>query len=426
MTFNIMTLGCKVNSYESNVMRDLLKSAGYTEVGISDATDISIINTCSVTNTADSKSLKVIRQVHKKNPNAIIVACGCMIQNKKDEIFNINEISIAFGNVGKSKIVDYIEEYKKTGNRIIDIKDVMDSSFEKMSLNTFDKTRAYVKIEDGCENYCSYCIIPYTRGKVRSKDPREVIEEVKKLVSCGHKEIVLTGIHTGHYGFKDFNFADLLNYLVDIDGLERIRISSIEMNEITHEVLEVFKKSNVLVDHIHLPLQSGSNSVLKRMNRKYLKEDFIDKVNEIRSVRPNISITTDVIVGFPEETNDEFNETIETIKKINFSKIHVFPYSVRVGTPAEKMHQVDGNVKKERVQILLNLSKELEQSYFEKYVGSKVVFIPEVYKDGFLIGHTGNYLLVKSKGSESELHKDKEVVIEEIKYPYCIAKELNN
>ena len=426
MTFNIMTLGCKVNSYESNVMRDLLKSAGYTEVGISDAADISIINTCSVTNTADSKSLKVIRQVHKKNPNAIIVACGCMIQNKKDEIFNINEISIAFGNVGKSKIVDYIEEYKKTGNRIIDIKDVMDSSFEKMSLNTFDKTRAYVKIEDGCENYCSYCIIPYTRGKVRSKDPREVIEEVKKLVSCGHKEIVLTGIHTGHYGFKDFNFADLLNYLVEIDGLERIRISSIEMNEITHEVLEVFKKSNVLVDHIHLPLQSGSNSVLKRMNRKYLKEDFIDKVNEIRSVRPNISITTDVIVGFPEETNDEFNETIETIKKINFSKIHVFPYSVRVGTPAEKMHQVDGNVKKERVQILLNLSKELEQSYFEKYVGSKVVFIPEVYKDGFLIGHTGNYLLVKSKGSESELHKDKEVVIEEIKYPYCIAKELNN
>lgn len=426
MTFNIMTLGCKVNSYESNVMSDLLKSAGYTEVGISDAADISIINTCSVTNTADSKSLKVIRQVHKKNPNAIIVACGCMIQNKKDEIFNINEISIAFGNVGKSKIVDYIEEYKKTGNRIIDIKDVMDSSFEKMSLNTFDKTRAYVKIEDGCENYCSYCIIPYTRGKVRSKDPREVIEEVKKLVSCGHKEIVLTGIHTGHYGFKDFNFADLLNYLVEIDGLERLRISSIEMNEITHEVLEVFKKSNVLVDHIHLPLQSGSNSVLKRMNRKYLKEDFIDKVNEIRSVRPNISITTDVIVGFPEETNDEFNETVETIKKINFSKIHVFPYSVRVGTPAEKMHQVDGNVKKERVQILLNLSKELEQSYFEKYVGSKVVFIPEVYKDGFLIGHTGNYLLVKSKGSESELHKDKEVVIEEIKYPYCIAKELNN
>ncbi|MBR1718556.1 MAG: tRNA (N(6)-L-threonylcarbamoyladenosine(37)-C(2))-methylthiotransferase MtaB [Bacilli bacterium] len=426
MTFNIMTLGCKVNSYESNVMRDLLKSAGYTEVGISDAADISIINTCSVTNTADSKSLKVIRQVHKKNPNAIIVACGCMIQNKKDEIFNINEISIAFGNVGKSKIVDYIEEYKKTGNRIIDIKDVMDSSFEKMSLNTFDKTRAYVKIEDGCENYCSYCIIPYTRGKVRSKDPREVIEEVKKLVSCGHKEIVLTGIHTGHYGFKDFNFADLLNYLVEIDGLERLRISSIEMNEITHEVLEVFKKSNVLVDHIHLPLQSGSNSVLKRMNRKYLKEDFIDKVNEIRSVRPNISITTDVIVGFPEETNDEFNETVETIKKINFSKIHVFPYSVRVGTPAEKMHQVDGNVKKERVQILLNLSKELEQSYFEKYVGSKVVFIPEVYKDGFLIGHTGNYLLVKSKGSESELHKDKEAVIEEIKYPYCIAKELNN
>ena len=422
MTFNILTLGCKVNSYESNVMRDLLIEAGYKEVGVSDIADISIVNTCSVTNTADSKSLKVIRQIHKKNPNTIIVACGCMIQNKKDNIKDIEEISIAFGNVGKSNIVNYIDEYIKTKKKIIDIKDVMSAGFEKMNLNTFDKTRAFVKIEDGCENYCSYCIIPYTRGKVRCKEPRDVINEVKTLVKGGHKEVVLTGIHTGHYGFNDFNFADLLNYLVEIDGLERLRISSIEMNEITNEVLDVFKKSNVLVDHIHLPLQSGSDTVLKRMNRKYLKKDFIEKVNELRKIRPNISITTDVIVGFPEETDEEFNETIETIKKINFSKIHVFPYSERKGTPACDMKQVDGNVKKERVKVLLNLSKELEQSYFEKFVGMKVVFIPEVYKDGYLIGHTGNYLLIKSMGSEDELHKDKTVTIKEIKYPYCIAE----
>ena len=306
MTFNILTLGCKVNSYESSVMRDLLVEAGYTEVGVSDIADISIINTCSVTNTADSKSLKVIRQAYKKNPDAIIVACGCMVQNKKEEIVSIPEVSIAFGNVGKSKIVEYIEEYKKSKKKIIDVKDVMNTEFEQMNLNTFDKTRAFVKIEDGCENYCSYCIIPYTRGKVRSKDPRAVINEVETLVKGGHKEVVLTGIHTGHYGFKDFNFADLLNRLVEIDGLERLRISSIEMNEITNEVLDVFKKSNVLVDHIHLPLQSGSDTVLKRMNRKYLKQDFIDKVNELRNIRPSISITTDVIVGFPEETDEEF------------------------------------------------------------------------------------------------------------------------
>ena len=426
MTFNIMTLGCKVNSYESNVMRDLLIEAGYTEVGVSDIADISIINTCTVTNTADSKSLKVIRQAYKKNPNAIIVACGCMVQNKKDDIKKVDEVSIAFGNIGKSNIVKYIEEYKKNKKKIIDIKDVMDTSFEEMNVDNFDKTRAYVKIEDGCNNFCTYCIIPYTRGNVRSKEPRVVINEVERLVSKEHKEIVLTGIHTGHYGFKDFDFADLLDALIKIKGLERIRISSIEMNEVNDKVLNVFKKSNILVDHIHLPLQSGSNTVLKRMNRKYLKEDFINKVNELRTIRPDISITTDVIVGFPEETEEEFRETVETIKKINFSKLHVFPYSERKGTPACDMKQVDGNVKKERVKVLLNLSKELEQSYFEKFVGKKVVFIPEVYKDGYLIGHTGNYLLIKVKGLETELHKDKTVLIKEIKYPYCMAEELNN
>lgn len=422
MTFNIYTLGCKVNTYESNVMIDELVKNGYKEVSTNNFADISIVNTCSVTNTADSKSLKIIRQIRKNNSSAIIVACGCMIQNKKEEIDSIKEIDIAIGNVGKSKVVEYIESYLKNKKEIIDIKDVMDTKFEKMQLNNFNKTRAFVKIEDGCENYCAYCIIPYTRGNVRSKDPREVIEEVKTLVNMGHKEIVLTGIHTGHYGFKDFSFADLLNKLIEIKGLERLRISSIEMNEVTNEVLDVFKKSNILVDHIHLPLQSGSNKILKLMNRKYLKEDFIKKVNEIRNIRPNISITTDVIVGFPLETDEDFKETIETIKKINFSKIHVFPYSIRKNTKAASMEQVDSSIKKERVKTLLELSKELEKSYFSKFLNESVTFIPEVYKDGFLIGHTGNYLLVKSKGEKEELHIDKTVTIKEIKYPYCIGE----
>lgn len=426
MTFNIVTLGCKVNSYESNVMRDLLIEAGYKEVDDNKIADVYIVNTCSVTNTADSKSLKVIRQAYKKNPNAIIVACGCMVQNKQEEINNVDEVSIAFGNIGKSNIVKYIEEYKKNHKKIIDIKDIMHTGFEKMNINSFDKTRAYVKIEDGCNNFCTYCIIPFTRGLVRSKEPRDVISEVEALVSNGHKEVVLTGIHTGHYGFKDFDFADLLGELVQIKGLERLRISSIEMNEITDKVLKVFEESKVLVDHLHIPLQSGSDTVLKRMNRKYLTNDFIEKIDKIRKIRPLISITTDVIVGFPEETEEEFNETVDTIKKINFSKIHVFPYSNRKGTPAERMKQVDGNIKKKRVKELLILSKELEKDYFNKFIGSKVVYIPEVYKDGYLIGHTGNYLLVKSKGEESELHKDKTVTIKEINYPYCMAEELNN
>lgn len=423
MTFYINTLGCKVNTYESSVMADLLKDAGYTEIDNIEEANVIIINTCSVTNTADNKSLKTIRNAYKKNPNAIIVVAGCMPQNKKD-IFDDMNVSIVFGNVGKSNVVKYIEEYRKTNKKIIDIKDVMHTDFESMKLNNFDRTRAFVKIEDGCNNYCTYCIIPYTRGNVRSKEPRDVINEVNDLVKMGHKEVVLTGIHTGHYGFSNYKFSDLLNDLVKTDGLERLRISSIEMNEITPEVLNVFKNSDVLVDHLHIPLQSGSDNILKKMNRKYNKREFIDKINEIRSIRPNISITTDVIVGFPGETEEDFNEMVETIKKVNFSKLHVFPYSNRKGTPADTMkNQIDGKTKKERVSKLISLSHILEENYMNNYLNKEVVFIPEVYKEGFLIGHTGNYLLIKTTGTESELHKDKKITIKEIKYPYCIGDE---
>ena len=422
MTFNIYSLGCKVNSYESSVMSDLLKNAGYTEVSVDEKADISIINTCTVTNTADNKSLKTIRHAYNQNKDAIIIVTGCMVQNKKDSFNDMKEVSIALGNVGKSEIVKYIDKYIKDKKQNIDIKDVMKTPFETMKLNNTNKTRAFVKIEDGCNNYCTYCIIPYTRGNVRSKDKNDVIEEVKALVKNNHKEVVLTGIHTGHYGFKDYKFSDLLNDLIKIEGLKRLRISSIEMNEITDEVLELFKKSDILVDHMHIPLQSGSDEILKKMNRKYNKQEFIDKINKIREIRKDISITTDLIVGFPTETEDNFNETIDTVKKINFSKIHVFPYSKREGTPASKMEQVDSKVKKERVKKMLEISKELELSYMNKFLNKKVTFIPEVYKDGYLIGHTGNYLIIKNKGLESELYKEKEVTIKEIKYPYCISE----
>ena len=428
MKFQIYTLGCKVNTYESNVMRDALLNKGYFEVGLKEKADITIINTCTVTNTADSKSMKVIRQAVRRNENAIIVVCGCLVQNKKEEVSKIDGVDIVIGNINKSKIVDYIEKYIEEKKQEVDVRNIMDTNFEPMMLNNFNKTRAFVKIQDGCNNFCSYCIIPYTRGNVRSKDKQSVLKEIQLLVDEGHKEVVLTGIHTGNYGaeFADYKFADLLKDIVKIDKLERLRISSIEITEINDDVMEVIKENNILVDHMHIPLQSGSDAVLKRMNRKYDKEYFINKIKKLRKIRPNISITTDVIVGFPGETEEEFEETIETIKKIKFTKLHVFPYSKREGTKAAIMDgQVDENIKKKRVKILLQLSKELEYNYMEKFIGKKVIFIPEMVKEEYIIGHTGNFLNVKYRGNKNDLNKDIEVKINNIEYPYCIGSTID-
>ena len=420
MTFKIYTLGCKVNTYESSVMQDKLVNAGFTLN--EDKPDITIINTCTVTNTADSKSRKMIHRARKENPNTILVVAGCMAQKAE----KIDDVDIVLGNIGKSKIVEYIKEYVKNNNQINDIKDIMHTNFEPMILNNFNRTRAFVKIQDGCNNFCSYCIIPYVRGNVRSKSKDDVLAEINNLVKDGHKEIVLTGIHTGHYGEDNetYKFPDLLKDIVKIKGLERLRISSIEITELNQEFLNVLRENKILVDHMHIPLQSGSDTVLKRMNRKYDKKYFIDKIEEIRSIRPDISITTDVITGFPGETEEETKETIETISKIRFSKIHVFPYSRRKGTEADLMeNQISEEIKKRRVKELLELSKQLESEYARKFIGKKVIFIPEVYKDGYLIGHTGNYLSVKTKGSESLLHQDVETILIKEDYPYVIGGE---
>ena len=425
MTFNIYTLGCKVNTYESNVISDLMKNKGYKEVSINDKADISIINTCTVTNTADNKSFKTIRHAIKQNDESIIVVVGCMSQNKQDEVLKVEGVNIVLGNIGKSKIVDYIDEYIKTKKNKLDIYDMMDTTFEPMILNNFNKTRAFIKIQDGCNNYCSFCIIPFVRGNVRSKNKDDVLKEAKLLIEQGHKEIVLTGIHTGHYGsdLDNYSFSDLLNDLCKIDGLERLRISSIEITELDDSFLKVLSNNNILVDHMHIPLQSGSDNVLKRMNRKYDKEYFIKKIDKIRSIRPNISITTDVIVGFPGETEDEFNETIDTIKKIEFTKLHVFPYSRREGTKADLMdNQIDESEKKKRVKTLLDLSKELELNYMNKFLNQNIVFIPEIKKEDYLIGHTGNYLQIKIKSNKNLVGQDVNVFLDKIEYPYIIGK----
>lgn len=422
MTFYICNLGCKVNAYESQVMNDLLINAGYNR-GTIDSSDIYIINTCFVTNTAEHKSLQMIRKFKNKNPKLLVVT-GCLPQVKASEVEEIGA-NIILGNKDKSKIVDYINNYEKNTEKLYDLRH---AEFENMELNNYDRTRAFVKIQDGCNNFCSYCIIPYTRGNVRSKKKEVVLEEINNLVQNGHKEVVLTGIHTGNYGaeFKDYDFASLLNDIVKIEGLKRLRISSIEITEINNKVKEAIKNNSIIVNHMHIPLQSGSNKILKLMNRKYDVDYFIKAINDLRKIRPDISITTDVIVGFPNETDELFEETVETIKKIGFAKIHVFPYSKREGTVASKMeNQIDEHIKKQRVKVLLDLSKKLELEYMNKFLNKDLAFIPETYKDGYLIGHTGNYLLIKAKGDEKLIHNLVNIKITDIEYPYCLA-EINS
>lgn len=421
MTYYILNLGCKVNAYESKVMSDLLLNAGFIKGSIDNA-DIYIVNTCFVTNVAEHKSFQMIRKVIKKNPKLVLV-CGCLSQMKSEEVSNISGVNIVIGNKDKSKIVDYINDYLKNEKKITKIYNIENIDFENMSLNNFDKTRAFVKIQDGCNNFCSYCIIPYSRGGLRNKKKEDVINEVNNLIKNGHKEVVLTGIHTGNYHDSEYDFAALLNDLVKIEGLKRLRISSIEITELNDKVLEVFKNSKILVDHMHIPLQAGSDTILKLMNRKYDVKYFINKINEIRSIRPLISITTDVIVGFPCETDELFNQTIETIKKINFSKLHVFPYSPREGTVASRMdNQINDTLKKQRVSKLINLSKQLEFDYMNKFLDNTIEFIPETFKDGYLIGHTENYLSIKAKGCENLLNTIVKVKITSIDYPYCLAE----
>ena len=425
MKFKIITLGCKVNTYESNSISDTLLANGYEKALDDRQADIVIINTCTVTNTANNKSLKMIRHAIRNNRDAIIIVTGCSAQVYHKQIMEIDGVSIIIGTVGKSQILKYIEEYKKNKEQIIDVKNNTNILFEEMKLNNFDKTRAFVNIQDGCNNFCSYCIIPFTRGSVRSRNKDEIINEIKTLINYGHHEIVLTGIHTGNYGeeFDNYDFASLLSDLVKIQGLDRLRISSIEVTELNDRVLSILEKEKVLVSHLHIPLQAGTDKILKAMNRKYDTKYFKEKIDKIRTIRPDISISTDVIVGFPGETEEDFIENMDFINSMKFSKIHVFPYSKREGTKAATFdNQIDEKVKKDRARLLIKLSKKLEIEYMDKFMGKEVSFIPEVSDNGFVYGHTGNYLYVKANGTSDDLKKNKIVEIIDIDYPYVIGK----
>ncbi len=394
MKFNIITFGCKVNQYESNMMEENMLSSNFFYEENKDLADIIIVNTCSVTNVADKKCLKMIRRIRRKKPDSLLVVAGCSSQNNQ-EVYKKLDIDILLGNKDKSRIADIIKEYLKTEKRYVKFYNERELEFEDMQITDYNHNRAFIKIEDGCDNFCSYCIIPYVRGSVRSKDFSKVISEAKSLADHNHKEIVLTGIHTGHYLNNNHDLTDLINELSKIDNILRIRISSIEITELNDKFLSMLEKNKKVCDHLHIPLQAGSDEILKRMNRKYDLKYYEDKINRIRSIRPDISITTDIIVGFPYETDELFEYTLEFAKKMNFSKIHVFPYSKREGTSAAIMpNQVDDKVKKMRVKKLMELSDKLEKEYYDKFKGKDLDILIEECDNNVSIGHTSNYLMV--------------------------------
>ena len=394
-TFLIKTLGCKVNSYESEFVRNLLLNEGYKET--EENADICLVNTCTVTNTADNKSKQVINNIRKNNPNAIVVAFGCFCEFRKDNIDNLIDAEIILGTKNKTKVLKCIKDYEKNHERIILFDNSKEDIFEDMEIKKYEHHhRAFIKIEDGCNNFCSYCIIPYVRGRVRSKDFNKCIMEVQDLALSGHKEIVLSGIHTGQYNSDNKRLADLINEISKVDQIKRIRLSSVEIVELDDKMMDIIKNNKKFVSHLHIPLQAGCDKTLKAMNRRYDLEYFTDKVNAIRSLRPDISLTTDVIVGFPGETEEDFNDTLNYCKKIGFAKIHVFPYSDRNGTVASRMSDhVPRTIVKERARKLIELSDSLEKEYFKNFIGKEEEVLVEEYKNGYYHGFTENYIPVK-------------------------------
>ncbi len=412
MKVGICSLGCKVNIYESEFVISKLKQNNYKIVSFDDEADIYIINTCSVTNESDKKSRKMINRARKNNPDACIIVMGCYSQVSSNEI----EADIILGNKDKSKIIEILDEYLETKRKQKIIYDLKETEFENMEITDFENhTRAFVKIEDGCNAFCSYCIIPYTRGRVRSKKVESVINEVTNLVNKGYKEIVLTGIHTGRYGIDiNSSLEELLSKLVDIPGIFRIRLSSIEINEITPGIIKILKENKIMAKHLHVPIQSGSNKILKLMNRRYNKEEFIALIDKLKEI-PDISLTTDLIVGFPHETEEDFEETIETLMKINFTKIHTFPYSRRKGTLADGMdEQVPSEIKKKRVHRILELSNKFENKYYESKIGMIYDGVVERHINGTILVHTSNFIPIIVNDTELSNNDRVKVRIEKV------------
>ena len=407
------------------------EEAGYEIVDFEEYADVYVINTCTVTNMSDRKSRQYLRKSKEKNENAIIVAVGCYVQVAKEELEQFPEIDLCLGTNEKKDIVQIVNKYIK--ENISDVK--IDDVFKTEEYSDFgnitytEKTRAVIKVQDGCDRFCSYCIIPYARGRVRSRKKENVLDEINSIVKeKGIKEVVITGIHVASYGrdFKEeYKLIDLLEDINKIEGIERIRLGSIEPLWLTDEILERLTNNvNKFCPHFHLSLQSACTETLKRMNRRYTIEEFKDIVNKIRKHYENPILTTDIIVGFPEETDEEFETTVNNLKEIKFYKMHVFKYSPRKGTKAAVMKgQIAGDIKEQRSKVLLNMSDDFEKMYQEKYIGKVLnVLIEELDNDGYYRGHTANFVMVKVKSTTDISNQIIDVKIEELKDLILVGK----
>lgn len=416
MKIAFLTLGCKVNHYETDLLKEKFELAGHTVVEFEDKADIYVVNSCAVTNMSDRKTRQMLSKAKKQNSNAIIAVLGCSVEGEKQDLVKYQDIDIVLGNDNKMDLLDYVEKYLEDNKKQVAINDVNKVKLYKESgtLSKGYEIREEIKIEDGCNNFCSYCIIPYVRGRVRSRDIESIKKEANSLVKSGVKELVLVGIEVASYGndLENVNLFNVIDELHKIEGLERIRLSSIEPRFLTEKNIEKLSKYAKLCPHFHISMQSGNTEVLKRMNRKYNKELLIEVCDNLKKYFKNPYIASDVIVGFPMETEDEFNDTVNTINSMGLTEVHVFKYSKRNYTNAAKMSgQVDGNIKKERSRIILDLSNKLNKEFLNKFVNKKVSVLFENYTDGILTGYTDNYLKIKAKGDNKLCGTIQDVVV---------------
>lgn len=408
-TVAFTTLGCRVNQYDTDAMRGLFINSGYTPVDFDEKADIYVINTCSVTNMGERKSRQLIRKAKRTNEDAYIIVTGCYAQLAPDAIAAIEGVNLVIGTNNRNKVVELVEQLESTEKQINIVRNIMEqSTFEEMPLygDEIDKARAFMKIQEGCNNYCTFCIIPYTRGKLKSRRVDDILEEAKRLVAHGYKEIVLTGIHLGNYGVElpdKPNLAHVVKALLTIDGLQRIRLGSIESVEVSDELIDLMANEPRFCTHLHLPLQAGSDHILKLMNRHYKLQDFKDLVAMLRNRIPGLAITTDIIAGFPGETDEDFDETMNTVKEIGFTHIHAFPYSIREGTPAATMeNQVPEAVKKTRVALLNSLGQQGLTNFANTLIGKKAEILVEREVDGYYVGFTNEYIHGKIKKEDAD------------------------
>ncbi|MBQ5398551.1 MAG: tRNA (N(6)-L-threonylcarbamoyladenosine(37)-C(2))-methylthiotransferase MtaB [Ruminococcus sp.] len=432
MNFNIITLGCKVNQYESQTMSDMLTQNGYTKSEDKNKADITIINTCTVTAVSDAKNRKLIHKARRNNPNGIIVLTGCMPQAFPDRVSDFEGCDIVLGNKRRANLIAKLDEFRLTRSKIIDIEphDNKNAEYESLSVKSFDgHTRAFVKIEDGCNRFCSYCIIPYSRGRVRSKNPEELREEIKEIASSGYKEVVLVGINLSAYGQgEDFDLADAVDICCETEGIERVRLGSFEPEMMYDSLIKRFSRQKKFCPQFHLSLQSGCDATLKRMRRQYDTAEYMKIVEDLRKHFENSSITTDVMVGFAGETEEEFSQSLEFVKKVGFSKTHVFPYSRRQGTLADKMdNHVDSKTKDKRSKLMLEAADSLRQAFLESQVGLIEPVLVERRRDGgYFEGYTMNYTPIHIYSDEDLTGKIIDVKITKAFDDYCEGESVEN